>query len=84
MKTLNWVKREAAEVYESQGTQRTSATDALVMGSYPLFAAIPLAIFLSACLFSSEVWLWAWIALAAAVAVTVVLGRSFLFRYSRS
>lgn len=84
MKTLNWLKREIAEVCESQGAQRTGMLDALVMGGYPLLAAVPLAIFLMACLFSSQAWLWAWIALAAAITVLTVLGRSFLARYSRS
>ena len=84
MKTMNWVKREVAEVYESQRAQHAGAADALVMGGYPLLAAVPLAIFLSACLFSSGAWLGAWIALVAATAVIWVLGRSFLFRYTRS
>ena len=35
MKTMNWVKREVAEVYESQRAQHAGAADALVMGGLP-------------------------------------------------
>jgi hypothetical protein len=84
MKTLNWIGRERAEVFESQGAQRPGTVDALVTGGYSLFAAVPLAIALTSSLFSGGMGLVAWASLALSGAVITSLARGFIARYIRS
>ena len=84
MKTLNWIGREKAEVFESQGAQRAGTIDALVTGGYSLCAAVPFAIALTSSLFSGGMGLGAWASLALSGAVITSLARGFIPRYIRS
>lgn len=84
MKTLNWITRERAEVFESQGAQRSGSVDALVTGGYSLFAAVPLAFALGSFLFSGGMGMAAWASLALGGAVIASLARGFISRYVRS